>query len=175
MKYIVTLKKVVEKKVVIDAENLEEADSKLLDGDVVFSIERTVSDDVYDGWEYKSEEIEGVDQNCLPVDDEDEVICNLDDFAKWFGCDSVDHLERALYKYTDCGMCYSADENSITLVGYVEGADCEHPSETLIYPFTGSHVKKVMAYLEEEADEMWHEWNDPNEGEQWSGQSMGGV
>jgi len=161
MKYIVTLKKLLEKKVVIDAVDLEEVDKKLNAGEFEYEIERTISPDVYRGWEYQPNEIGGMDQNCLPVDDE--VICDLEGFAKWFGCDGASELERALFKYTQCGMCYSADEDSITLVGYVEGADCDHPSETLFYPFSGQRAKDVMAHLEEEAEQMWHEWNDDEE------------
>lgn len=160
MKYIVTLTKTLEKKVVVEAENIDDADRKLVKGETLFEVERTVSEDCYQGWAYDLAEQNGVDQNCLPVEEGDAVICSLDDFARWYGCDSVDELERALYKHTDCGMCYSTTSNTITLVGYVEGADCDGPSETLVYPFSGKQVKAVMSRLEEEADEMWHEWND---------------
>lgn len=163
MKYIITLRRTMEKKVVIEATDLEEVDSKLADENFVFETERTISPDVYSGWNYQPHIIKNIDQNCLPVDSEDEVICSLEDFARWCGCGSIAELERHLFNHTDCGMCYSADPISITLVGYVEGADCEHPTETLLYPFTGRQVRDVIARLEEEADEMWHEWNDCGE------------
>lgn len=37
------------------------------------------------------------------------------------------------------------------------------PSETRMYPFPGNEVRAVMARLEEEADEMWHEWNNDSD------------
>lgn len=160
MKFIVTLTKATEKTVIVEANDLVEADRKLTEGDVIASFERTVSSDVYGGWDYQEDIVDGVDQNCIPVDEDDAVIFNLEDFAKWYECETVSGLERALFNNTDCGMCYSVVDGGIKLCGYVEGADCEHPNETLRYPFTGSSVKAVIARLEEEADEMWHEWND---------------
>lgn len=163
MKYIVTLRKVLEKKVVVEAMDSTEVDHKLIANDIVGEFERTISSDSYHGWDYQSRVVGGIDQNCLPVDDSDTVICDLEDFAKWLGCDDSGQLKRVLFRATECGMNYEATEDSLILIGYVEGADCDHPSERLMYPFTGSYVRKVIARLEEEADEMWHEWNDSEE------------
>ena len=165
MKYIVTLKKALEKRVVVDAVDLEELEKKLVSGDFIFTTERSISLDTYAGWEYKPQITGNTDINCLPVDNGDDIICNIEDFARWYGCSSVEDLERSLFKYTECGMCYSSAPDSITLVGYVEGADCEHPNETLLYPFTGQQVREVMTRLEVEANRMWHEWNDVDEDE----------
>jgi len=93
------------------------------------------------------------------------LITNLEGFAKWFGCDSVDKLERALYKYTDCGMCYEDDEKGITLIGYVEGCDGAMPTEYLEYPFSEEDAQETIEMLEIEADRVWHEWNDDEDDE----------
>ena len=108
MKYIVTLRKVLEKKVVVEAMDSTEVDHKLIANDIVGEFERTISSDSYHGWDYQSRVVGGIDQNCLPVDDSDTVICDLEDFAKWLGCDDSGQLKRVLFRATECGMNYEA-------------------------------------------------------------------
>lgn len=115
---------------------------------------------------YSTEELD--DAETLWDAEEDstkELICNLEDFARWYGCETVDELERALFKNTECGMAYSATETALTLVGVVEGADCDGPSATLRYPFTVKEVKDAIEELETLAAEMWREWNCPDDTE----------
>lgn len=152
MKYIIKLEKVVEKTVVLEASSDEEADKKLLEEKVLFSKERIVNTDCYNGWKYLAGELIKVEN--------DAVICNIEDFASWFGCDNSSHLERALFKNTNCGMCYSSTEDYIELAGYVEGVDCGGPSEKLYYPFTGETACSAIKRLNKEAEIMWREWND---------------
>ena len=57
-------------------------------------------------------------------------------------------------------MCASWDKDKILLVGYVEGCDAEHPSETLYFPFTVEKFQEVRDFLEEQADKMWRDWNE---------------
>lgn len=149
MKYIVRLKKVIERTVVVDATTNEEADKKLLNGEIEASFEKVGSHDVYGGFDYI---------DCETVGEGDELILNIKDFAKAFGTE-VELLERYFFKYTNCGMPISWDNEGVTLVGYAEGADCDGPSEKLRYPFLLSEAKAVIDRLEDEADEMWHEWN----------------
>lgn len=151
MKYIVELEKAIKRVVVVEADSDEEADKKLLDGIIEKKFDRVSSQDHYDGWEYKG---------CVKAK---EIIESADDIAKLYGESDASKLEHALFKYTDCGMCANWDDKKITLVGYVEGCDAEHPHETMYFPFTVEQFREVMDRLEKEADEMWHEWNDSEE------------
>lgn len=153
MKYIVELEKVIKRVVIVEADSDEEADKKLLAGVIEKKFNRVTSQDCYEGWEYKSHITA------------EEVITSADDIAKLYGEKDASSLERALFKYTDCGMCEEWDDKKITLVGYVEGCDAEHPNETLYFPFTVEKFREVRDRLEKEADEMWHEWNDSEEEE----------
>ena len=149
MKYVVKLIKTIETTVVVDAEDDTEADAKLMRGEYEQRFDNVKTKDTYLGMEYQN----------FTKHKKDELICSIEDFAKWFSGTTPEHIERDMFKYTNCGMCIEWNEKGIELVGYVEGADCDMPSEFLSFPFTTEHAKSVIDYLEEEADIMWHEWN----------------
>lgn len=154
MKYIVKLEQTIKRTVIVDAVDDEDADRKLLNGEIETEWKTVHSDKAYGDWTYISHET---------VSSGDDLITSAGDIAKLYGCKDESGLERALFKYTDCGMCADWDNDKITLVGYVEGCDAEHPHETLYFPFTLEKFREVRNRLEEEADEMWHEWNDSEE------------
>lgn len=156
MKYVVELEKVIKRTVIIDADSDEEADRKMKAEDIEKEYQRVEGNHVYGDWNYK-------DGSCYTVESDDDLITCADDIARLYGCDDASGLERALFKYTDCGMCATWDENKITLVGYVEGCDAEHPEETLFFPFTVNEFRKTRGNLEVLADELWHMWNDDDE------------
>jgi hypothetical protein len=66
-------------------------------------------------------------------------------------------VERAVYKYTTCGACFSQAEYGVRVSGYVEGTDAECPSHTLDYPFAESAWWEALAICEKEAGELWDE------------------
>lgn len=153
MKYVVELEQIRKRTVIIDANSDEEADNKLLAGDVEKEWIRIESNHAYGDWSYEYD-------GHYTVESSDDLITCADDLAKLYGYDNESFLEKALYKNTECGMCASWDNDKITLVGYVEGCDAEHPSETLYFPFTVKKFREVRDSLEEQAVEMWHEWNE---------------
>ena len=158
MKYVVKCKKVIDCVFVVDADTDEQADRKLLDGKFEFKKETVTTQDCYLGYEY-------IDFKTYTGTDDEVVICSIEDLCNELGTD-VDRIERDMFKNTACGMPISWDDNGVTLVGYVEGADCDGPSETLAFPFTMKEFNDTINYLEEEANEMWHEWNDECEDEE---------
>lgn len=172
VKYVVTLHKVIEKKVVVEveSEDLEAVDKKLTKNDVVAEVENVVSRDDYNGWEYRG----GV-YAPVAISPTEALICNLEDFARWYGCETVDELERALFDNTECGMCYSATTSALTLIGVVEGADCDGPSVALRYPFTGKEAKDTIEWLDTRAAKMWREWNCPEEESETEENSYFGI
>ena len=155
MKYIVDCKKVIRCKFVVDAGTDEQADKKLLAGQYESKVETTETQDVYQGYEYE-------DYKVFSGEGDETVICSIEDLCEALGT-TVDDIESYMYKYTDCGMPISWDDHGVTLVGYVEGADCDGPSETLAFPFTLKDFNETVDALEAEADVMWHEWNDDDE------------
>jgi len=45
-------------------------------------------------------------------------------------------IARRLFKDTDCGIGFHADEKGVTVAGYCEGSDVECPAHRIDYPFT---------------------------------------
>ena len=151
MKYIIQMTQIIERTVIVDADSDEEADKKLLAEKIEKEWKRIQSDHSYGDWTY---------EGFYKVKSSDDLITCADDIAKLYGCNDVSTLDRALFKYTDCGMCAHWDEDKITLIGYVEGCDAEHPNETLYFPFTVERFRAVRNALGKIANEMWHKWND---------------
>ena len=152
MKYIVECKKVVHCKFVVDADSVDQVDRKLSAGQYEFKTETMKTQDVYQGYEY-------VGHIVLSGEGDETVICSIEDLCDALGT-AMDDIECYMYENTDCGMPISWDDHGVTLVGYVEGADCDGPSETLAFPFTLKDFNDTVDALEAEADVMWHEWND---------------
>lgn len=93
-------------------------------------------------------------------------IRNIEDFAKFFGSESVDQLDHDVYKYTDCGAWIYWDEKSFTIGSIVEGSDAEF-DETFEYPVESETVDAWLEELERLTDEAWHEANDEEEEEEY--------
>ena len=152
MKFFVHCTKTVDCTFVVDADTAEQADKKLSAGEYEYKREWTTTQDSYLGYEYVTDEkFSGTGDGA--------VICSVEDLCRELGT-TKDDLKRYLYKNTECGMQVSWDDDGVTLVGYVEGADCDSPSDTLLFPFTMGVFDDTVATLEVEADELWHEWND---------------
>lgn len=156
MKYVIKLTKTLERTVIVNANSDEEADKKLNNNEIEREwIRNTNQNPSYGEWNYEFGDHYSVD--------DDELITCADDIAKLYGCENETQLERALFKYTNCGMCASWNKDYIDLVGYVEGCDAEFPHSIMYFPFTVSEFRRVRDILEEEADQLWHEWNDDEE------------
>ena len=86
------------------------------------------------------------------------IINNTNDLATYFGT-TLDHLERDIYKYTECGAWITWTDSSVSIGSIVEGSDAEF-SETFQFPVDSDEIDNWMEELEELCDEAWHEAND---------------
>lgn len=159
MKYIVECEKKIKCIYVVDAEDDEQCHEKLVNGDVIKKVE---IDDTnshgfnYGGYYYKKVEM-------YSGEGEETVICSVNDLCEYLGT-TPDHLKRCMFKYTKCGMPIAWDDKKVTLCVYAEGADAEW-SHDLFFPFTAKEFCRMVEVVEEESDELWHEWNDEEEEE----------
>lgn len=104
-------------------------------------------------------------------------IHNLEQLAIYVGvpsCFEGDYeraIERAVYKYTDCGCVFAALPDRVVVSGYAEGADAECVGHELVFPFDGQDWDAALAEADADGCEMWHEWNDddgqPDEAQEW--------
>ena len=157
MKFIVECEKKIKCVFVVDAGDEEECDKKLSAGKFDHKTEIVMSKDTYLGYEYiRHEAYSGTGDGT--------VICSVNDLCEYLGT-TPDRLERDMYKYTDCGMPISWDNEKVMLGVYAEGADAEW-SHDLFFPFTGKEFDDMVEYVEEESDQLWHEWNDDDEEEE---------
>ena len=157
MKYIVECEKKIKCIYVVDAENDEQCHDKLVSGDIVKKVEIDDTNSYgfnYGGFYYKSfEQYSG--------EGEETVICSVNDLCDYLGT-TPDYLERYMFKYTECGMPIAWDDDKVTLCVYAEGADAEW-SHDLLFPFTAKDFNNLVKIVEQESDELWHEWNDDEE------------
>ena len=154
MKYIVECEKKIKCIFVVDAENDEECDRKLTNSEYEYKTEVVETKDCYLGYEYKTHETySGAGDGT--------VICSVNDLCEYLGT-TPDHLERYMFKNTECGMPIAWDDEKVTLCVYAEGADAEW-SHDLLFPFTAKDFDEMVEVVEDESDELWHEWNDEEE------------
>ena len=156
MKYIVECMKKVKCIFVVDAEDDVEADKKLSAGQYDFKTEVTESRNDYLGCELMGHET-------FSGTGEGTVICSVNDLCEYLGT-TPDRLKHDMYKYTECGMPIAWDDEKVTLCVYAEGADAEW-SHDLLFPFTAKEFDRMVKVVEEESEELWHEWNDDEEEE----------
>lgn len=154
MKYIVECEKIIKCLFVVDAQDDEECDKKLSAGEYDYKTEVTETKDTYLGYEYKR-------YDAYSGTGDGTVICSINDLCEYLGT-TPDRIERDMFKYTDCGMPIAWDNEKVTLCVYAEGADAEW-SHDLLFPFTGKDFDSMVEVVEEESDELWHEWNDDKE------------
>ena len=162
MKYIVECEKTIKCIYVVDANNDEQCHEKLNNGQFDKKIEfDSTKDQIGHGWNYggyyykKHEKYSGKG--------EETVICSVYDLCRYLGTEPQ-RLQRDLFKYTRNGIPIGWDDEKVTLCAYAEGADAE-PSHDLLFPFTAKEFNNLLEYVEEESEELWHEWNDDDEEE----------
>ncbi len=90
------------------------------------------------------------------------------DVAEYLGVPGAawNTVQRLVYKNTSCGAWidfeYAAEENggSYLLVGsIVEGSDVDCQTQRLRLPTTSKNLELALQAVEEEAEEIWLEWN----------------
>lgn len=86
---------------------------------------------------------------------------NITDLAEWYGT-TPEHLEKAIYKGTECGAWIQWTEDTVTIGSIVEGSDAEF-DETFTFPVESEEIEAWMQELEDLTDEAWHEANDEEE------------
>lgn len=65
-------------------------------------------------------------------------------------------LERAIYKFTDCGAWIAFEMDSIVVGSIVEGVEETTSAYRLIYPFSFDEYNKALDAVEEEAMDIWN-------------------
>ena len=149
MKYVVKLKKEIERVVVIDAKSDKEADELLLQGKYEFSTERILTNSGYSkylGYDYISHKTSDV------------VITSEQDLKDYF---NTDNIEKMVFKYTECGCCYFANKDYVSVAGYAEGSgDVECLEHRLYFPFTIEEWNDELTKADKEGCDIWHEYND---------------
>lgn len=91
------------------------------------------------------------------------VFNNIKDYADYIGVE-VEHLERAIYKGTNCGAWITWDDKKMTIGSIVEGSDAEF-DKAFYFPVDSDDIEAWFEELEELTDEAWHEANDEDEEE----------
>ena len=72
------------------------------------------------------------------------------------------HMEKSVFKYTNCGCVFDADENGVYVAGYAEGSEAELPMRCLEWGFTMDEYNAALTQADAEGVE---EWNIANEEE----------
>ena len=158
MKYIVECEKKTKCLFVVDASDEELCDKKLRAGQYEKKLEIVETTDTYLGYEYKSHEK-------YSGKGDEAVICSIEDLCRELGTEP-DHLERYMFKETENGLPISWNDDGVTVSAYAEGANCDGPSATMLFPFVMREFNNIVSHLEQVSDEMWHEWNDDDEGDE---------
>ena len=69
-------------------------------------------------------------------------------------------MEKIVFKYTECGCVFNADENGVYVAGYAEGSDAELPGHSLNWGFTIEEYNAALDQADAEGVEEWHLAND---------------
>lgn len=89
-------------------------------------------------------------------------INNINDLAAAFDT-TTEHIERVLYKETECGAWISWTDETVSIGSIVEGSDAEF-DQTFRFPVDFRDIEAWIEDLEALCDEAWHETNDEEEG-----------
>ena len=69
-------------------------------------------------------------------------------------------MEKLVFKYTECGCCFSADEGGVTVAGYTEGSDYDHFPYYLKWGFTIEEFNEALNDADAEGVEEWERVNE---------------
>jgi hypothetical protein len=94
-----------------------------------------------------------------------QTIRNLRQLAEHVGANhtrgSTEELKRSiahrLYKDTECGISFYTppDGKWVTVSGYCEGSDAEHPSYKLTFPFAAEEFDKAVEKADQDGVDEW--------------------
>tara|TARA_R100000664_G_scaffold32559_1_gene47686 strand:+ start:884 stop:1177 length:294 start_codon:yes stop_codon:yes gene_type:complete len=89
-------------------------------------------------------------------------INNLAEFmdARGFGETEFHQVEKNTFKYTDCGAWIQSQPDGIAVGSIVEGSDADCTPHKLEYPFELDEFWEALQAIEDEAKEIWAEWNE---------------
>jgi hypothetical protein len=100
--------------------------------------------------------------------DEDDIVRGSDAVRKFFELPMGEPIDwelaaRRLYKATMCGAWIRETPRGIAIGSIVEGADCDCQTHEFLWTeVTVKSINSAIDQIEEEADEIWHVWNDPH-------------
>jgi hypothetical protein len=69
-------------------------------------------------------------------------------------------MAKYIFKHTECGCCFSADEGGVTVAGYTEGSDYDHFPYYLKWGFTIEEFNNVLNDSDAEGVEEWERVNE---------------
>ena len=69
-------------------------------------------------------------------------------------------LEKSIFKHTQCGCVFDADENGVYVAGYAEGSDAELPGHSLNWGFTIDEFEAALKQADAEGVEEWERANE---------------
>ena len=98
------------------------------------------------------------------------IINEVQDIAVHFGPErgtEWHRVQKALFKGTECGAWIEAMHGQIKVGSIVEGADVNCTPHVLSFPFHSSELEHALDMIEDEAEAIWQEWNNPNGEEDW--------
>ena len=72
-------------------------------------------------------------------------------------------MEKIVFKYTECGCVFDADENGVYVAGYAEGSAAELPGHTLNWGFTIEEYNAALDQADAEGVEEWELANNEEE------------
>ena len=68
-------------------------------------------------------------------------------------------MEKYIFKHTECGCVFDADENRVYVGGYAEGSDAELPMHSLNWGFTMDEYNAALDQADAEGVEEWDRVN----------------
>ena len=72
-------------------------------------------------------------------------------------------MEKYIFKYTECGCVFDADENGVYVAGYAEGSDAELPGHSLNWGFTVDEFNEALNDADAEGVDEWEQANNEEE------------
>ncbi len=86
------------------------------------------------------------------------MITDLKDLAEYLGTEpTVKSVAHRIFKDTECGACFSANETKVVVSGYVEGDVGDCPSYELVFPFEEKTFDETLESCDSDADVLWNE------------------
>jgi len=82
------------------------------------------------------------------------------------------HMEKSVFKHTECGCVFGADEDGVHVSGYAEGSDAYLPTHFLNWGFTLDEFMDALNDADAEGVDEWERANEGNEEEERLNEAM---